>query len=183
MFVFILIAKLFYFYLPTGLANMSPVLFKDTLHFLAKPVDGGATFAKQPLFGAHKTWRGLIVGTIMGGLLFIVQYGAAVIYPQTVSWTPFDITEVPVWFGFVFAAGALLGDLIKSFFKRRIAVAPGKTWFPFDQIDFLVGSTVVAMLFFDITLLMWVLIISIGIFFHILVNHIGYWLKIKDSPW
>ena len=34
----------------------------------------------------------------------------------------------------------ILGDLVKSFWKRRVRVAPGRSWFPFDQIDYAVGA-------------------------------------------
>jgi len=35
--------------------------------------------------------------------------------------------------------GALIGDIIKSFFKRRIGKKRGQDWIPFDQIDFILG--------------------------------------------
>lgn len=181
--VLVLIAQLFYFFLPAGVANMSPVFIKNHWQWLAKPVDGGITFGEQPLFGAHKTWRGLVSATIFGGLFWLLEYWLAHTATATVNWTPFDLRKFPWWFGFVFAAGAILGDLVKSFFKRRIRVAPGKTWFPFDQLDFLVGAAVAALFIVDFTSLMWLAIVLVGPGFHILVNHLGFWLKIKSNPW
>jgi len=43
-------------------------------------------------------------------------------------------------FGFLMGFGALLGDMTKSFFKRRLGYAPGKPFIPFDQLDFVVGA-------------------------------------------
>ena len=181
--VLILIGQLFYFFLPAGLANMAPVLFNQRLKKLAIPIDAGKTIGGQPVFGSHKTWRGVFVASVMGGLLFLVQYIAVGQWEGLVRISAFDIRVAPWWFGFVFGFGAIIGDLIKSFFKRRFKVQPGKSWFPFDQIDFLVGAGVVAMFFFDMSLPVWVLLLLIGPFFHILVNHMGFWLKIKNSPW
>ena len=44
---------------------------------------------------------------------------------------------IPIIFSICF--GALLGDIIESFFKRRIGKKRGEDWIPFDQIDFILG--------------------------------------------
>ena len=162
---------------------MAPVIFKNHLIFLAKPVDGGKKIAGEEIFGSHKTWRGLITATIVGGLFFSLEKLLIHTFPQLASWSPFDLSIVPWWFGFAFAAGAITGDLVKSFFKRRFRIPPGATWYPFDQIDFLLGAALVASFYYTLTPIMWLLIIFIGSTLHIVVNHIAYWLKIKDSPW
>ncbi|PIW37162.1 MAG: hypothetical protein COW24_01735, partial [Candidatus Kerfeldbacteria bacterium CG15_BIG_FIL_POST_REV_8_21_14_020_45_12] len=60
----ILIPKMIWLMLPAGVANMSPVLIQNHLMAIAKPVDGGRTLGGKPLFGDHKTWRGLFVATL-----------------------------------------------------------------------------------------------------------------------
>jgi len=179
----LLITKLFYFFLPAGIANMAPVLVKNQFVWLARPVDSGRTLWGKPLFGDHKTWRGLIFATLFGGIFFLIQYAAAWQFPAAFSWLVFDITILPWWFGFLFSFGAIMGDLIKSFFKRRFRVSPGRSWFPFDQIDFLLGAAIIAILFFNFTPVIWLVIITLGPFMHIAFNYIGYWLKLKDSAW
>lgn len=162
---------------------MAPVIFKDYFTFLAVPIDGGHKIAGKEIFGNHKTWRGLIVATLAGGVFFNIERFFAFIAPQSDLWSPFDLRIVPWWFGFAFAFGAIAGDLIKSFFKRRFNINPGSSWYPFDQIDFLLGAALVASFYFTFTPLMWVIIFFIGSALHIIFNHIGYWLGIKDSPW
>ncbi|MFC1598012.1 CDP-archaeol synthase [Patescibacteria group bacterium] len=179
----ILIAQLIWFFLSAGVANMAPVIFKKRFKMLAKPVDCGVQFKGKPLFGDHKTWRGMLVAVVCGGLFYLLQYELTSQFPALVNWAPFDITAGPWWFGFIFGAGAITGDLVKSFFKRRISIAPGKSWFPFDQIDFLVGAAIIASFFYQITWPMWIILILLGPAFHILFNHIGFWLKIKDNAW
>lgn len=181
--ILLLTAKLFYFFLPVAAANMAPVLFKSLLKPLAVPVDFGRRWSGEPIFGDHKTWRGLLVATISGGLIFMLQQYLAQEHEGFRYLSPFDIRTAPIWFGFVFGFGAILGDLIKSFFKRRFHVGSGDIWFPFDQIDFLIGACVVASFYFEMTLAMFLLTISIGPIFHVLVNNIGFKLKLKDTPW
>lgn len=178
-----LIGQLFFFFLPAGFANMAPVLFKKHFVFLAKPIDAGHLLWGQQIFGSHKTWRGIIVATLAGGLLFLIERWLVEAIPQFSSASPFDLRDLPWWFGFLFGLGAICGDLLKSFFKRRFHVHDGTSWFPFDQIDFLIGASVVASFFVHFTALMWLIIVAVGILMHILVNHIAYWLKLKDTPW
>lgn len=162
---------------------MAPVLLRNHFHSLARPVDGGRHFRGQPLFGDHKTWRGLIVATIAGGLMFEFERYLSLHVDVFSNFSPFAMNLFPLWFGFAFAAGAILGDLIKSFFKRRVHIASGATWFPFDQIDFLLGASIVASVYVRFTAVMWLMIIAVGPIFHISVNRIAFWMKLKDTPW
>jgi CDP-2,3-bis-(O-geranylgeranyl)-sn-glycerol synthase len=175
--------KVLYFFLPVAFANMAPVLFQHIAPFLAKPIDGGRSLGGKRVFGDHKTWRGLIFATLAGGCVFLLQVQLVDWVPTTIGWSPFDLTQLPLWFGFVFGFGAIAGDAIESFAKRRFAVAPGQPWFPFDQIDFLLGSTIAASVFvsFSFAIIIWVF--GAGILAHMLVNRIGYWLKLEDSKW
>jgi CDP-2,3-bis-(O-geranylgeranyl)-sn-glycerol synthase len=51
---------------------------------------------------------------------------------------------IPILFSLCF--GALLGDIVESFFKRRIGRDRGQDWIPFDQLDFIVGALVFSLL-------------------------------------
>lgn len=149
-------------FLPMGAANIAPVLFKNYFLWLAKPVSVN-------WFGSHKTWRGLITATLLGGI-FGACYAAQINYP--------------LWFGFPLAAGAILGDLIKSFFKRRIKIAPGKSWVPFDQVDYVFGGIILGGIFFpELFQVPGMIIVFIGLIMHPLVNWLGYILKIKPNKW
>ena len=52
------------------------------------------------------------------------------------------VRETWLGLGLRFGIGAMAGDAVKSFFKRRADVPSGERWFPFDQIDFVVGALV-----------------------------------------
>ena len=52
-----------------------------------------------------------------------------------------DYGEVDfILLGALMGGGALMGDLVKSFIKRRLNVPPGKPWFPWDQLDWIAGA-------------------------------------------
>ena len=62
-----------YFLAPGGIANMAPVLGKKLFPSLAMPIDGGKLWKGKPLFGKNKTWRGLLLGIIVGVFIFFLQ--------------------------------------------------------------------------------------------------------------
>ena len=56
----------FWFFLPAGIANMSPVLASriSWLKSWDTPLDFGKSFRGKPIFGKNKTWRGIVFGTL-----------------------------------------------------------------------------------------------------------------------
>ena len=96
-----------------------------------------------------------------------------------------EILDYRMWLliGFLMGFGALLGDLIKSFFKRRISIKPGGKFVPFDQTDFVIGALALTMLFFKLSWQVFLLSLLLSFILHIIVNHISYWLKIRNEAW
>lgn len=180
--VWLLILQSAYFMLPAYFANASPVLFKNYLKFLAVPVDFGKKLGGEPVFGNHKTWRGIIVASLTGIVIFYIQqllyaYGSfravsLVDYPQTT-----------LLLGFLLGFGAIFGDLVKSFFKRRLHHTPGSSWIPFDQLDFVAGALLFSLPVYVPSWQAVVAIVIVTFFGDILVRHIGYYLKIVDKKW
>ena len=127
--------KCIYFLLPAGLANMAPVLMKFWFKGLARPIDNGKTWRGKPLFGRSKTWRGLIFASLFGVMTFgLQQYLYNFESIREISL--FNYNQYSLWLGLLMGLGAILGDLLKSMAKRRFNLAPGKSWIPFDQIDY-----------------------------------------------
>lgn len=164
--------------LPAGIANMAPVLFK-WVPFLKYPIDFGATLQGRPLLGCNKTYRGLFFG-ILSAILFV--YIETLFYPVLKMYAPADYSKINVfWLGFLLGFGALFGDLVKSFFKRRINVDPGCTWPPFDQIDWIVGALLFSGFYLKLNWHIWVVALVVFGLLHPVVNLIGYYLKIKKN--
>ena len=94
----------------------------------------------------------------------------------------FLLDSGPILFGLLSSAGALTGDALRSFFKRQRGMAPGKSWFPFDQIDYVLGGVVFTACYIQLTLWQYVLLFIVWFLLHPLATLIGYLLKLKDSP-
>ena len=132
-------------YAPAMAANMAPVVARRYNLFsrLNKPIDFGLQWRGERLFGAHKTIRGFVVGVISGAIV-----GAAL--SLIIDTHPYDYFSRAILYGAIVGFGALVGDSVKSFFKRRVGIKPGTLWVPFDQIDFAIGATLAAMFFIRI---------------------------------
>lgn len=176
-----IVLQILWFLLPAAIANSVPSLTKDILPKLNKPVDMGLTFRGRRVFGDHKSLRGLLLGTLSGGIIFILQKTLISDSGLLNDISIIDYTSVSVLPGFAIAFGALLGDMIKSFFKRQINIQPGKPWFPFDQSDWLIGTIVFALPFFDMTLTIAIGTIFFGIILHLLGKVVGFVTGIEKS--
>lgn len=95
------------------LPPLASLIFRDRF---SRPLDGGkAWFDGRPLFGAHKTIRG-ILASVLGGTAAFPLLG--------VSW----------WAAGGGALLAMLGDLLSSFIKRRFSLHSGRNVVIVDQI-------------------------------------------------
>lgn len=176
-----------------GIANMTPVLVKK-LPFLSKPIDGGLSFKGKRLLGEGKTWRGLVFGVLAGGvasvlIIFLQQLLGLTEEPgwaDTWSYYVFEYLKIAVrdgWLlGLFLGFFALLGDLLKSFFKRQMGIARGVSWFPFDQLDWVIGLLIGTALLPWIVWSWWYLLaLPIGLVLHLVIKFIGHKLKLDDK--
>jgi len=177
----IIFLQALYFILPAYFANIVPVIVKK-INFLAIPVDFGKKWNNRPVFGSHKTWRGLLFATLGGVLIFYLQ---KILYPNDffamLSLVNYD--KFPALFGALLGFGAIFGDLAKSFFKRRLAIPPGKRWLPFDQIDLVVGALAFSLFYYAPPLWVWIFLILVTIPLHILVKFLGFYSGISNQKW
>jgi len=133
------VLQVLWLFVPAYLANMSPVLAKEWFPRYGAPMDGGRSFRGRRLLGDHKTWRGLVAGVVVGTVVYELQrlLHAAGILPGLVL---LDYDGEPLVPGFLMGLGTGVGDAVKSFFKRRVDIAPGASWPVFDQLDFFAGA-------------------------------------------
>ena len=176
-----IILQCVYFILPAYFANMAPVIVKDIFKKLAVPLDFGKTLGNKPIFGEHKTFRGLIFGVLFAIILTYMQY---LLYKNNI-FTDFAIVDYSNWLllGFLLGLGSMIGDLAKSFLKRRLGYEPGKPFIPFDQTDFIIGALAftypIAKLSFYKMLLIW----TVSFVLHIIINHIAFYTGIRKEKW
>lgn len=150
MFVKIIVQAL-WFFLPAFFANMAPNIFTHVkfLQRFKKPIHLKA-------FGDHKTYYGFLVGVPAALVVAFFQALVFLSCPQC-SWLflfPYSFSPVgagpgaALWFGFLQGFGSLLGDLLKSFFKRRLHIPSGAPFFPFDQLDAVIGGLLLGGIFY-----------------------------------
>lgn len=175
-----------WFFLPAGVANMAPII-AARLTYMDKwetPMDCGLKLRGKRIFGENKTWRGLLSGIVAA---------IAVVYVQQLIWQngavtfdaalPIDYLEYsPVLLGLLFGAGALLGDAIESFIKRQKGIPAGDKWFPFDQIDYIIGGCMAMALLAPLSIPLYLLILALWFTLHLIFSYLGYLLHLKPRP-
>ncbi len=163
------------FFLPAGVSNMSPVIANKLplIRDWNTPIDFGKTWRGQRILGSNKRLRGLVFGTLMGGLTALVVSKFNVNAAVTIA---------PFWAGCLLGFGALTGDAIESFFKRRRGLAPGRLWFPFDQIDYIAGGLLAIYPF--VQLPQWSMVTIVVVYFglHLSTAYAAFLLGLKDKP-
>lgn len=178
----------FWYILPAYVANGFAVFgkFVKSRH----PIDGNRSLRdNQPIFGPGKTWEGFLIGFISGVLIGSLQVlTAPFLYALIVQYLylPPDLAAV-VWISvplvILVAFGALVGDLIGSFIKRRLKLARGRPAPILDQIDFLIGAMLFGALVTPIPLVLAIFLLIVTPLIHLLANVIGYLLGLKKEPW
>lgn len=174
-----------YFFLPAYFTNMTPPLIRKAgiFNFLDKPVDFGKKFFGQSIFGKNKSWRGIISGILVGMLIAISQ-GWLYQFPAVREISFLDYQKINILlFGFLISAGAVCGDLFFAFIKRRLKMAPGTIFIPWDQTNYVIGSALFLIPFFKIDILIWIPLFILTFLLHIIINRLGYYLKLHCAKW
>ena len=146
-------------------ANGTPVIAKNLLrHRLQVPLDGGVKFFDgQPLLGHSKTIRGAlfsILFTTVAGLVF------------GMGWVV----------GLVIGVGAMSGDLVSSFLKRRMKMpassqAMGLDQLPESVIPLVACIQLLSLTWADVTIVTAAFFVAEFVFSKILFR-----LHIRDRP-
>jgi CDP-2,3-bis-(O-geranylgeranyl)-sn-glycerol synthase len=148
------IIQAFWIVIPIYVANASAVIVGGGI-----PIDFGKNWKDgHRIFGDGKTWRGLFAGTFLGmtagfGLVVAAKYLNTTEYAY-LGLTDFEGFPMMILILFALCFGALLGDVIESFFKRRVGKDRGQDWIPFDQLDFLIGALICSFLISEILYLL-----------------------------
>jgi CDP-2,3-bis-(O-geranylgeranyl)-sn-glycerol synthase len=167
------IAAALWFIFPAYCANAAPVIFGG-----GKPMDFDKKFFDgKPLLGSHKTFRGFLAGIIVGTLVGLAQ---TIIYEQ-VLFEYGSQFQYSILLGFMLSLGALTGDLVESFIKRRLNRSPGSSLPVADQIDFILGAFLFSILVLPPSLLAALIILLVTIPIHLLTNLGAALLNMKNK--
>ena len=169
-----------YFILPAYFSNGAGLVFGG-----GTPVDFGKSDKNGIRWiGDGVTWRGLIGGTIIGIITGIIQ---GLIAPIIIAnFGPYIITPIVtdvssgILIGFLLGFGALLGDAIGSFLKRRLGIGRGKPAPILDQLDFLIVALILVSFVVKLSLSFVAIAIVLTLIIHLLANTGAYLLGLKD---
>jgi len=154
-----LVYNALYLIFPAYCANAAPVIFGG-----GTPIDGGKTFRDgRPIFGPRKTFRGFFAGLVIGTFVGFLQKN--------------------ILLGFMLSLGALTGDLIESFLKRRLGRPPGAFFPVADQLDFVAGALLFSLLVTPPSLPVALTIVVVTPPIHFSTNFFAYLLGVKKEPW
>jgi len=153
------VLEVIWVYLPAYFANASPVIFGG-----GGPIDAGLKWLDgKPLLGSHKTIRGTFFGIIVGTIVGVVQGN-------------------PIG-GLLQSFGAILGDILFSFFKRRLNMQPGDSLPLVDQLDFIVIAVFLSYPIQQTPIMQIITIVILTLPLHYMVNIIAWVFKLKKNPW
>ena len=181
--------------LPAYVANMLATLVGG-----GAPVDGGRVWRDgRRVLGDGKTWRGLLLPPLLTVPIVWLLRLLADARPLGLALDGFGPSVWWIAITLALATGALLGDMLFSFLKRRRGMPPGSRWLGPDQLDFVLGAWVLGLAVatllhgmgltpenwflsaWEWTSMLIAAVLTPGL--HLAVNFIGFKIGAKEVPW
>lgn len=144
-------------------------------------IDREKTFRNKRLFGANKTWRGLVFMVPATGVSFVLILMAMKIglSDQLQLWPLSNLSYFMLgcWTGL----GFMLIELPNSFIKRQLDITPGapalgnrgrKLFFVLDQVDSIAGGLMAVFIFVPVPLSTAVILLLLGAVTHYVFNFV-----------
>jgi CDP-2,3-bis-(O-geranylgeranyl)-sn-glycerol synthase len=158
------------------------------------PMDLGRTWPRdgRRILGPSKTWSGFLFGATLA-----VPFG--LLEAWLILLAPPNLALVPRWASSVAGAipvvalvtyGAMTGDALGSFVKRRLGLTSGTRALVLDQLPFVAVPIVLGLVldpglfaptFLSWEALLWLLVLTFGL--HAVFNWIGFHAGVKKVPW
>jgi len=173
------VMRVLWIILPAYVANGTPVIIAKLLYKLRlerHPIDFGRNFIDgKRLFGDSKSWEGLVAGILTGTITGYIQN----LYPLI------DSTTNTIVLGLVLSSGAMAGDVLGAFIKRRIGLNPGEPLLFVDQLLFIVVALglSIALNMLSLSPFDWFIAVTLTFVLHIVSNLIAYIIGLKSVPW
>ncbi len=157
--------------IPLYLANSSAMLLGGKT-----PIDLNQHFVdKKPFLGKGKTVKGTLFGISIGIL--------AVLLIDFYFQGKVPIINNYLHYGILVSIGAILGDLIGSFLKRRMNIERGKPVLLLDQLDFVIVGILFGSLVHKVSVELFLLVCVITLIAHRIANFVAFKFKLKKVPW
>ena len=150
----------------TTVANGAPAIARNLLgRRFAYPIDGGMRLSDgSPLLGSSKTWCGLVAAVIATvGLSLVLNF--------------------PWKLGLVIAVGAMLGDAISSFIKRRLRIPPKGHAAVLDQVPESLFPLLAVQPALGLSWPSIIAVVSAFVAVHLILSRLLFWLHVRDRPY
>jgi CDP-2,3-bis-(O-geranylgeranyl)-sn-glycerol synthase len=144
------------------------------------------------ILGPSKTWSGFWFGASLAVPFGLLEAGLILAAPPNLRlvppWGPSLAGALPVVV--LVTYGAMVGDALGSFVKRRLGRESGARLILVDQLPFVLvpiglGVALDPALFVTVfaswEAVLWLLVFTLGL--HAAFNWIGYWAGLKKVPW
>jgi len=174
-----------YLLLPAYLANACASL-SGNLKISKKfnlPLDHYHYLGKNYILGPGKTYRGTIIGIIIALIIVLMQKW---LYATDLfaNLSLINYQQINILFlGLLAGLGTMGGDIVASFFKRRINLKSGSSFPLLDQWDFIIGFFLLLNLMVKINWEIIIISFILTLIIHPLTNLIAYLLKVKKVWW
>ncbi|MDR2829528.1 MAG: CDP-2,3-bis-(O-geranylgeranyl)-sn-glycerol synthase [Methanobrevibacter sp.] len=160
----ILVLNVVYFLLPAYIANLSGLVFGGK-----RPIDMGKNFFDgNRIIGDGVTIEGFAYGVLFGVFIGVIEG------------LKLENLLFCLQMSLLLSFGALVGDAVGSFIKRRLGVSRGKPVPFLDQLDFFVGAILFVSLIVHIPMNYIIIGAILTLILHLVTNTIAYLLGIKD---
>lgn len=172
--------SVFLIFLPAFLANASPVIAKNIpgIRHFSRPINA-------QIFGKNKTIRGFLTGVMTGALSGIALYFCRYIFINLLpNYTTLYNLYSSIWkalfIGWLLGTGAMLGDVVKSFIKRRLGKKPGVMFQPWDGIDYMIGAMTIIYPWYSVSLSGGIFLLIIWPLLSLAMNTLAYQIGWKE---
>ena len=158
------------------------------------PMDFGRIWRRdgRRVLGPSKSWSGFFFGAWFAFPVGLLQAYLILLAPPDLAivpqFGPTVVQSIPVVLLLCF--GAMAGDALGSFVKRRLGTASGRRAPLLDQLPFVAVPILLGLLLFpsifvptfvSLEALLWVLLFTLGL--HTVFNWVGFKAGLKRVPW
>ena len=167
-----MVLKLLLYIAPMYFANSSAMVLGGKT-----PIDFGKNFIDgKRLLGNGKTFKGTFLGIAIGTITGVIIY---YFFPAATM----TLSNEYVFLAFLLSTGAIVGDIVASFFKRRNDIKSGQEVLLLDQLDFVIGGMIFSSLLYVPGFYEILFVSIITLIVHKISNYVAFKIKLKKVPW